>query len=195
MRTPHWLHRGSRWLAGHVARLRQTLDALGRRLRDTVAVAVGQTVAGAVREAIHAVLTDFAGEPQPGSTVDRVADHGRALWDRPGRGDPDGWLGGPEDFDPDDADADPAGASDVPDHAGPDRGPKPLPRWPLAVVVGCNVVTWWLKRRLAKLPALAAVAVGVLSALAAYAGSPLTLAGSALGLAGTASALGVFGPG
>jgi hypothetical protein len=189
------LRRGGKWLAAHVNRLRQTLDALGRRLRDTVATAVGQTVALAVREAVHAALTDFSGAPAARQAPAREPDPARSLWSLPDDADADPWPGGPGDLDPDDFGPDLPDLRDPSDpRAAPARDPKPEPRWPLAVVVGCQAAAWWLKRRLARLPVLAAVAVGVLAAVATYAGGPLTLAGSALGLAGTASALGVFGP-
>jgi hypothetical protein len=189
MRTPHWLRRGGRWLAGHVARLRLTLDALGHRLRATAAVAVGQAVAVAVREAVHALLTDFSGTLATAHPSVRDPGPGRSLWGQPNDPDPDGWYDDPAAYDDGGPDF-----RDVPDDAhDPDH--RPVPRWPLAVVVGCNVATWWVRRRLAKLPVLAAATVGVLAALASYASGPLTLAGSALGLAGTATALSAFGSG
>jgi hypothetical protein len=190
------LTRSGKWLSGHANRLRQTLDLLGRRLRETVATAVGQTVAVAVREAVHVVLTDFSGSAARGYDPVRDPDPSRSLWGRPDDTEPDPWYEGPDPYDTDDVESDPGDVRGQ--HPTPDQARKPAPRWPLAVVVGCQAAAWWLRRRLAKLPVLAAVAVGVLSALATYAGGPLTaagigLAGSALNLAGSASALGAFG--
>jgi hypothetical protein len=192
MRSAHWLTRGSRWLAGHVARLRLTLDALGTRLRQTVAVAVGQTVAAAVREAVHAALEDFSGAPATTQLPSRgpAPAPGRSLWGQGGYGHPDDADPNRWDDDPDGNEADPR---DLLGHHTPPEDPRPAPRWPLAVVVGCQAAAWWVRRRLARLPAVAALAVGLLAALAAYLGGPLTLAGSALNLAGTATALGALG--
>jgi hypothetical protein len=191
-----WHTRSGRWLSGHLLRLRRTLDALGRRFRDSVAVAVGQTVAGAVREAVHAMLSDFSGTLPITHAPLTPPSPSRSLWGHGGDHQPDGWHAGPAEYDPDDLDPE---AHDLPDCPAPPDERKPTSRWPLAVAVGCQAAAWWLRRRLARIPVLAAVAVGLLAAVATYATGPLAvagvgLAGSALNLVGTAEAVGAFGP-
>jgi hypothetical protein len=185
------LSRGGKWLAGHLRRLCRTHEGLAGRLRETDAVAVGQSVAHAVREAVSAVLADGVRGPGP-THPDRLMG-GPSLWGRHQDTDPDRW---PDDPDPYDDELPP----EPPDEpGGPGGSTRPSP-WLLGVVLACQAAAWWVRRRLAGLPVLAAVAVGLLAALAAYAGGPLTLAGvglagSALTLAGTAEALSLFGSG
>src|SRR4051812_33701237 len=55
-----------RSLAGHLGRLRDALDGLGGRLREAIAHAVARSPAGAVREAIQALLSELPeGPPHP----------------------------------------------------------------------------------------------------------------------------------
>src|SRR5262249_655485 len=49
---------GCRWLAKHLNRLRRTLEGLYDRLREAIAVAVARAAEDAVREGVHALLTD-----------------------------------------------------------------------------------------------------------------------------------------
>src|SRR5215470_7467742 len=49
---------GCRWLAKHLHRLRRTLEGLYDRLREAIAVAVARAAEDAVREGVHALLTD-----------------------------------------------------------------------------------------------------------------------------------------
>ena len=56
--SPSWFNRARRILAVHVERLGDTLIATTQRLRETVAQAVSNNLAGAIREAVHALFTD-----------------------------------------------------------------------------------------------------------------------------------------
>ena len=53
-----WVRRASESLAARLDRLRQTFDQFRSQLRDAVAQHVGQTVAGAVRDAVQQLLDD-----------------------------------------------------------------------------------------------------------------------------------------
>src|SRR5947208_16858724 len=73
----------ARSLAGHLGTLRGTLDRLGARLREAIAIAVGRAAADAVREAVRALLSELpeAPEPQPSGRVLRPPPgFARPLW-------------------------------------------------------------------------------------------------------------------
>ena len=56
----------ARWsLAAHFGRLRQTLDGFGQRLREAIASAVGESVAGTVRETVRAALAELDETARP----------------------------------------------------------------------------------------------------------------------------------
>src|SRR4051794_37367448 len=48
-------------IGDHVAHLQRSLDSFGRKLRDAVSAAVGDTVSGTVQAVLRAVLADLAG--------------------------------------------------------------------------------------------------------------------------------------
>jgi hypothetical protein len=170
---------GRRSLARHLDRLRQALDALGQRLREALAHTVGQAVAGAVREAMQAVL---AGGPRPARPVPgaRTRDPPAPLWHEPQEppwpAEADDWMEGDE-------------------HAEPAPQALPTPPQPQsrnlgrALLAGCETAAWWLRRQAGRGTAWAALGLGLAAAVAVLAGGPLAAAG--LGLAGTA--LGLLG--
>jgi hypothetical protein len=163
---------GGRSLASHLDRLRLVLDNLGARLRDGVARAVGQTVAAAVHEAMHDLLGvgDDDSEPDPY----------RDTWYEPNPRD-HRWGHDSTDRDPDPYD-DEYEAQTSP----PEKTSSRLGRWGQALVLLSQAGTWWLRPRRLRYPVLAAVGIGLASALAIYAGGPFVLAGvggSALSLA------------
>jgi hypothetical protein len=149
-----------RSLLAHLDRLCATLDALSERLRDAVAQALGQTIAGTVQEAVRAVL----GESGHAAEVS-----GGSPWSKAPLASPWGY---PEDWsDPDD-----------PDSPWAERGPPEpssqqpaicLPstyeptRWHQALAVGCEAAAWWLRSQFGRLSAWAAVAVGLAAAATA----------------------------
>jgi hypothetical protein len=60
---------GCRLLARHLKRLCQSLEALAGRVREAVAEALGQGVAGVVRDAVEAALVGPPEQPgRPSST-------------------------------------------------------------------------------------------------------------------------------
>ena len=176
--------RTARILAGHVGRLRDTLDLLRERLREAVARAVGQAAAGAAQDAVESLLVESPSasgppadpyyRPSPGGWYDPDRDRSPS-WDDDRhdsyRRDPD------DDF----------------EEGPPGRDESPAPaqsagrRWGLALAVGCQAAAWQLRRSVGRLAALKALGVGLASTLAAYVAGPVLVASA--GLAGSALAL------
>ncbi len=166
-----WLARAGQSLADRLDRLRDHLDTLQSRLREEVARAMAQTAAGAVRDAVAALLGE-----------------GRARLRVPGRYPAGYWGTAAEDSwdqDPDDLEdvPRPAGGRCIWDPAAPPDKHQPLPgRWGPALAVGLQVLSWGLRQQAGL---WAALAFGLGATLAAY------LAGAALaGSACTLLALG-----
>ena len=163
-RSARWAARTARALAGHIDRLRDTLELLGERLRDAVARAVGQGVAGAAQDAVRSLLDD---PYLPSASVeDRpFARRPAAAWRDP-RDDP--WADDPDDY------------YEARSYAGRDEqdaASEPSPetvgrRWGLALAVGCQAAAWWLRRKTGRLVTLTAAGVGLASALVAYVAAP-----------------------
>jgi hypothetical protein len=175
---PPWSVLLGRSLAAHLDQLRSTIDALGGRLRDAVAQAVGQSVAGTVREAVRALLG--TGPPEPESPYATARTTEPSAWWRDeqdrrwpvSRASP--W-------------SDPYDDEDEPDRfdssTPPDDG-KPA-RWCRALAAGLEAAAWWLRRQVGKPSLLAALAVGLIFAGLAWLVGP-HFAGSALALAALA---------
>jgi hypothetical protein len=176
-----WPGRARRTLAGQAERLRQSLDALGQQLRESIAGEIARAVAAAVGEAVRAAL-DCRPADQPRRPYPRPV-RPSAAWDDPresawsdGLDDEplrDEWDGGrwdePEDL-PDRAPAPPA-------HRPPEpgRGNEALPLlW--------QGLLWWLSGR----GWWTALGAGLLAAAAALAGNPLlaSVAGVAAAVSG-----------
>src|SRR6202011_404462 len=83
---------GGRRLAVHLDRLRNTLDTLGQRLREAVSHSVGEAVAGAVREAVHAVLADLNTRHLLPNPPIRLPRSSRPWWQDPDDPEYDPWL-------------------------------------------------------------------------------------------------------
>jgi hypothetical protein len=164
-----------RSFAAHLDHLRCTIDALAGRLRDAVAQAVGQSVAGTVHEVVRALLA--AGPPEPESPYAAARAPEPSAWWRDeqdrrwpvARASP--WS------DPYDDEEQPDGfnSSMPPDDAEPAR-------WSRALAAGFETAAWWLRRQVGKPSLLAALAVGLIFAGLAWLVGP-HLAGSALALA------------
>ena len=181
-RSLRWAAKTARMLAGHVARLKDTLDLIRERLREAVARAVGQAAAGAAQEAVESLLTTSPTESIP--PVD-------PYYARPSSG---GWYDHDRhpsqswDDDPDDPyrrrqddDFEETSSAGGPSSSSAGR------RWGLALAVGCQAAAWQLRRSVGRLAALKALGLGVASTLAAYVAGPVLLASA--GLAGSALAL------
>jgi hypothetical protein len=167
-------------LACHVSRLSDSLEALGARLREAVAAALGQAVADAVREAVLAALVAPGDSPGP----DRPrwdAPSAAPAWDRPHQ--TDDCYGSP--WADQDAAWPPEEEPPVPE-ARPGRGGARA-RLARAVAVGLEASAWWLRRYAGRWCLRAAAAVGLVAALAAYALGAWAAAG--VGLAGLALSL------
>ena len=184
-RSLRWAARTAHALAGHIGRLRATLDLLGERLRDAVARAVGQSVADAAHDAVHSLLAASPADPDPFAEPS-YARASSSVWYDDGRRAARSWHDDPDDPyrspSADDLEEDPP--EDAP---GP---PERSGRWGLALAVGCQATAWWLRRQTGRLTALQAVSVGLASAVAAFFAGPMLMAGA--GLAGSALTLAVL---
>jgi hypothetical protein len=171
-----WPGRARRTLAGQAERLRQSLEALGQQLRESIAGEVARAVAAAVCDAVRAALDcrpadnhrrDYG---RPGRRSEMWNDPRESAWsdgldDEPLR---DGWDGGrwdePEDL--------------------PDRAPAPLAtgRNTEALPLLWQGLLWWLRGRGWR----TALGAGLLAIAAAFAGNPLlaSVAGVAAAAAG-----------
>ena len=170
---------GARSLAAHLDRLGQLLDALGERLREGVARAVGETVALSVTGALRDALGQRDAPAYGGFNRHEEGWYDGDYW--PHRD--------PYDPDPDDYDDEPA------PRTSQGEGPELWARWRLVLALACQAAAWWLRRQVTRYPFGAALGVGLTSALAAYLGGPLVaagagLGGSALGLAWLAEMIG-----
>jgi hypothetical protein len=172
-----WLSRANRALAGRLDQLRQTLATLQERLRGAIARAIGQSVAGAVQEAVAAVLDaplPFRDSPGWGAGTAAPA---RPFW-REAEGswdeDREDWYDGGEEESP----AEPP--------AAPVPGISPT-GWQRAWWVGLGATTWWLRRWTGCWPVLTALVLGLCSAAVNAVGGPLAAAG--IGLAGSVVSL------
>jgi hypothetical protein len=171
---------GRRLLARHLTRLSDTLDTFGTRLREAVSSAIGETVSAIVRETVRAVLAEH---PTARTSRERFvpsARHERPLWSKPDEPDEGPWYDDPYD-DPAEEDHD-----DAPTAPRADATPAPS-RLPRAIAVGFHTTLCWLRRSAGRFPVLTAVAVGVLTGFATYAGGPL--AAAVVGLVGSAFSL------
>ena len=86
---------GRRMLVRHLTRLSDTLESFGARLRDAVSSAVGQTVAGVVRESVRALLADPPADSAPSRRFAQPAR--RPLWSRQEHPDDEPWYDDPDD--------------------------------------------------------------------------------------------------
>jgi hypothetical protein len=166
---------GRRLLARHLTRLGETLETFGQRLREAVSSAVGETVAGIVRETVRAVLAEQPTIPTGSERFVQRPRPPRPLWERPDDLQDEPWFDDPFNDPPDEEDVPPSNRTE--DTGDPSR----LPR---AIAVGFHTTLYWLRRRVSRYPVLTALAVGLLTALATYAGGPL--AAAAVALAGSA---------
>src|SRR5436190_15337 len=130
--------------AGRLGSLREALDDLGQQLRSGVTDAVAQTVAGAARDMVLALLSGRHSRPSP------VPARLSGAYPRPL------WGGRDEDLPPDDGEAF-SSAWDEPD-PGPEPTPPPAPsrtpRWLSALSAGWRAGGWWLRRRPGRSPLL-----------------------------------------
>jgi hypothetical protein len=160
--------------AGRLGSLREALDDLGQQLRSGVADAVAQTVAGAARDTVFALLSGRHSRPSP--TLARLS----------GASPPPLWGGRDEDLPPDDQEVF-SSAWDEPDPE-PEPAPPPAasrpPRWVSALSAAWQAGRWWLRRRPGRPSLRAALGVGLAAGLGAFLVASLVPAG--VGLLGSA---------
>jgi hypothetical protein len=155
-----------RALAQRLERLGDTLEELIARVHEAVAQAVAQAVSTAVRDTILTLLVTATDHSAPSSIQRWPPEPYRSAW--PQRRDPTHG---------DRADADPSAGwwtDEEPEYEANDRSRSDdtkasPPRWRCALSLGCRATAWWLPRWSGRRPVLAALAVGVASAAAAYA--------------------------
>jgi hypothetical protein len=167
-------------LARHLTRLSETLETFTERLREAVSAAVGETVAGIVRETIRTVLADQQSVSTSSETYAPSPGQRRPLWTRPDDLDEEPWFDDPYDYPRDE------GYEEEPPTSRADATSAP-PRLPRSIAVGFHTTLCWLRCRVGRFPVLTAISVGLLTALATYLGGPL--AAAAVGLAGSAFSL------
>lgn len=148
-------------------RLAETLADLRARVREALAGEIAGAVAEAVREVVATAVRGGPADDPPDSVPPRPApdrfDEDPDPWD-----DRPGWRDQGYDPDPEPDGFDPP--------AAPCLIARP-PAGPAAVTAGLAAGRWWLRRRGS---VLEAVGVGVLVALAVFAGGPLAHAGAAV---------------
>ncbi len=190
-------HRAGQTLGRHLDRLRSTFDGLRDRVRDAAVQAIGQSVAGAVRDSLRAFLEGVATQPRelPSSSWSRSPpswqQHDALFNDQlDHRYDTDhrGWDAN------DDLDDEPPPRSP---QTEPVEEPRPS-RWRQALAIGCSAAAWHLRRQVSRVSGLAAIGIGLTSAVGAYLVGPALVA-STLSLAAfsetmqAAGALSLFG--
>jgi hypothetical protein len=165
-----WLSSARRLLSRQLDRLQSTLTSLGQTLRDRIAQAVGQSVSGIVREAVHAVLEQVHDEPGSRRLLPEATTRTY---------DPGGLFSHTEP--PDERylndrypDADFRDET-LDDDSWPDPEPPPppttLPRWRAFLAAVLQAVSWWLRRGVVY-PWLTALAVGAVAVCLLF-GCPL----------------------
>jgi hypothetical protein len=180
MPSLHWLRRASRALAGRLDRLRLTFEHLREQLRDAISQQIGQTVAGAVRDAVHQLLaeTPFRQETAPAWRSHHSSSSRDPMWDDDSD---DAWAERRERWDDD---APVPTRHEVAPIVDEEAAHANLNR---AVMVGCEAAAWWLRQRWGRLPLVTAVLIGALAAAVSHVGGPLSVAGVAM--AGSAVSL------
>ncbi|HVS38480.1 MAG TPA: hypothetical protein VMS17_23175 [Gemmataceae bacterium] len=192
-RFKSWAARTARSLSAHLDRLRDTLERLHGRLREAVAEAVGGSVASTAQDAVREALVHPAVAPVENSRSFRRPSR---PWDEPNYHDP--WAARDEDYYSAyrqehryDEEPNPYEADDQADEPSSSKQAQASrsrsSRWGLALAAGCQATAWWLQRQKGRFAALAALGVGLTSAVAAYVAGPVLAAGA--GLAGSALAL------
>jgi hypothetical protein len=177
-------HRAGQTLGQHLDRLRCTFDELRDRVRDAAVQAIGQSVAGAVRDSLRAFLEGVASRP---------AEVPVSSWSRspPSWQQHDGLFNDQLDRDGNPYEQQHRGRYDHADELDdepPPRPTQPVPieeprpsRWRQAFAIGCSAAAWHLRRQANRVGGLATIGIGLASAVGAYVIGPAVIV-SALGL-------------
>jgi hypothetical protein len=165
-------------------RLKESLQALGSRLKTSIATVIGSTIADAIRDAVKRLL---GVEEEPALEDDGYRYNAPSRWDdrnsssrwddrnSPDRywNDDSGW-GDQDDFDT---------PSQTP--AAAHEAPK---RWRNALTSSLQTALWWLKHQPARRPVLTTVAVALTAGITGFVAGPTLGAGAGV-LASIASLL------
>jgi hypothetical protein len=191
-------HRAGQTLGRHLDRLRCTFDELHDRVRDAAVQAIGQSVAGAVRDSLRAFLEGVATRPpEPLSSWSRSP----PSWQQRDALFNDHLDAADRHYETDHRGSD---ANDDLDEEPPPRPPQTEPaeerpsRWRQALAVGCSAAAWQLRRQVSRGNPVTTFGIGVLSAVGAYVVGPALIV-SALSLVAftesmrAAGALSLFG--
>jgi hypothetical protein len=158
--------------------LNENLQALGERLKNSIASVIGTTIAEAVRDAIRRLL----GLAQPGVIIPPYRpwhDDRDSRWDRDGQRGWDreerGWNREEDDYGWD-------REEEEDDYRSSDREPEPNTneqsnRWRNAWTSGLQTALWWLKHQPGRRPVLTTVAVTLAAGITAFAAGPVFAAG------------------
>jgi hypothetical protein len=169
-------------LGRHLDRLRCTFDELRDRVRDAAVQAIGQCVAGAVRDSLRAFLEGAATRPPeiPASWPPSLPSwqQNDALFNDPldaddPRYEPQqrGWHAHDE---LDDQPSPPQPQTEPAEELRPSR-------WRQALAIGCSAAAWQLRRHFSHDNGMTTFGIGVLSAVGAYVIGPALIV-SALSL-------------
>jgi hypothetical protein len=165
MNTLHWTRYARRFLAERILRLRETLEKLAYRIRDSIAATIGDAVAGILR----ALLDEHSPEtvPRHDSRYDPWSDPRDSYWEED-----------IEEFDRDEERSAPPADAEATPHRS---------RWTAALTAAVEAIFWWLRRPPGPFPMATALGLGAVSGVIAYLGAPavsmvVALAGSALSL-------------
>lgn len=148
-----------RTLAERLARLNDGLQALGERLRASIAGIVGEAVADAARDAVRGLLGGE--EPPPDPYRDR---HYRDDVDDPWGHEGGRWREGDESYQP---------TRETPRHAVGNG-----PRWRSAMGAAVRAWLWFLKRQPRRRPVLTTLAVTLVAGVAGFVAGPALAAGA-----------------
>ena len=184
-----WLARARLALASHVDRLNDTLVTVTQRLRETVAQAVSSSLAGAVREAVHALFSDDEPSREPPPYYQRPPYRSRPYWGEPDREDRDEDDLPREEWSHDQSRGWREVESEQPEPTRPPDNNEGNPtRFHHALAVGCQAVAWWLRRQAGRVTAIATLGIGLVATGAAFVAG-IGLCESALHLLSLADAM------
>ena len=184
-----WRQRARRALTNHVDRLHETLVTLTERVRETVAQAVSNNLANAIREAVYALIPDSAPCRPPPRCYQPSPYRQRPTWGEPDRPDREE----EDDLPREDWSSEPSRgwrevAGEPPEATTAHGEPQRHVRWHRAMALGCQAAAWWLRRQVTRASTVAALGIGVLATAAAFVAG-LGLAEAALQLLSLADAV------
>lgn len=157
-----------RTLAERLARLNDNLQALGERLKASIAGVVGDAIAEAVRDAVRGLLGGKGAPPDPFRDARDYRDRHGPAHDRDRADDPWGeddrrWED-EEDF--------------TPPRETPERGTGTGSRWRNALSAAFQAALWFLKQQPRRRPVLTTLAVTLAAGVTGFVAGPVLAAGA-----------------